>query len=91
MNYTRPNDPEHVDKPEDWLHGGLIFAKALSLILREGQGIVVDMVGDMVVPGHPESKKVLVYYLNSMIHIEPTSLDYEEGDCLNVLDFNNID
>lgn len=90
MNYTRPHDPEHKDNPEDWLNGSLIFARALSLILKEGEGVVVDITGDAKAPGHPEAKKVLVYYLNSMVHIEPTDLDYTEGDLLQVLDFNNL-
>jgi hypothetical protein len=86
MNYTRPNDPDHQDDPMDWLHGSLIFARALSLILREGQGVVVDIDGDAKAPGYPDAKKVLVYYLNGMVHIEPTDQDWEEGDFLNVLD-----
>lgn len=60
MNYTRPNDPSYEDKAEDFLHGSLIFARALSYMLREGQGIVIELVGDMKCPGHPDATKVLV-------------------------------
>jgi len=46
VNYTRPNDPDHVDDPKDWLNANLIFARALGQVLEEGSGVVVDIKGD---------------------------------------------
>lgn len=89
MNYTRPNDPDHKDSPSDHLFGAQVFSRALAMMLREGQGIVIDLTEAMTFPQYPDAKKVLVYYLNNMVHIEPTEEDWEEGDSLNVLDFNN--
>ena len=84
MNYTRPNASDHKDSPEDWLHGALIFARALSIVLEEGVGIVVDLKGDMMCPGQPAAKKVVVYRLNEKIHIDPIEKDWEEGTYLGV-------
>lgn len=84
-NYTRPNDFSYEDTPEDWLNSALIFARTLSLILPDGQGIVVDLVGDAKSPDDPECKKVLVYKLNNEIHIEGTHNNWKEGDSLSIL------
>lgn len=90
-NYTKPNDPGHKDEPNDWLMGSLIFAKAIACMLREGQGIVLELEGEMKLPGYPDCKKVLVFYLDGMVNIIPADEheDWEEGDSVNVLDFNN--
>ena len=45
MNYTRPNDEEYEDNPEDWLLGTLIYTKLLGYLLPVGRGVVVDLAG----------------------------------------------
>lgn len=84
MNYTRPNDENHQDTPEDWLNGGLIMARCLSIMLKDGDGIVVDLKGDMTCPVDPEAKKVIVFRKNGMINIDPCREDWEEGDMVRV-------
>jgi hypothetical protein len=79
MNYTRPNDEDYQDSPQDWLSGSLIFARALSLILEEDEGIVVDLKGDAVFPTDPEVKKVIIYKDRDMIAMTPCTQDLEEG------------
>ncbi len=79
MNYTRPNDPDHEDTPNDWLSGALIFGRALSMMLRESEGIVVDIKGDAKLATYPDCKKAIVYYENSQINIVPCEEDLEEG------------
>ena len=82
MNYTNPNSTEN-DSPEDWLNGALIFARTLSLILREDEGIVVNVKGDMVNPINPESKQVVVFKKDGMIHIDDIQQDdMNEGDSI---------
>jgi len=61
MNFTKPNDMDHKDKPSDWLNSSLIFGRALSLILEENTGIVVNMKGEMKNPIKSESDKVVVF------------------------------
>ena len=78
MNYTRPNDPTHVDKPEDWLQGSLIFGAAVGLLLEKGTGIVVDIKGDMKNPVG-ESGKVIVLCSDGMVHIDDFDQDLPEG------------
>jgi hypothetical protein len=87
MNYTNPNDPNHQDDPKDWLNSSLVFARALALILNEGEGIAVNVVGDMDMG---ETEKVLVYYKDEQVHVIPFDdyPDIEEGEFINVTNEN---
>jgi hypothetical protein len=67
-NYTHPDDPDYEDEPEDWLSSSLIFAKALGIFLKENEGIVVELEGDMKVLW-PDIEKVIVCNIEDMIHI----------------------
>lgn len=79
MNYTNPNDPDYQDKPEDWLNSALILVRALSLILSEKEGIVVDIKGDAQFQMDPEVKQVIVFKEDRMIRIIECHSDLEEG------------
>jgi len=46
-NYTNPEQSGQVQDPQDLVNASLIFARALGLILKEGEGIVVDIKGDI--------------------------------------------
>jgi len=58
-NYTKPNDPDHADKPQDWLFGALLFSKGLRFLIPKDYGIVIDLVGDMI-KLYPNAKRVIV-------------------------------
>lgn len=89
MNYTKPNDLEHNDKPSDWLNSSLIFGRALSLILEENTGIVVNMKGEMKNPINNESDKVVVFYMDGMIHVDDIqNPDLVEGDFIRIMEKN---
>lgn len=78
-NYTRPDlvDQGHEDDPKDWLASSLIFGRALSLLLKENEGIVVDAAGDSAeLIGE---KTVIVYCGNGMVHITSCEVDLPEG------------
>jgi hypothetical protein len=79
MNYTNPNDPDYQDRPEDWLNSALVFARALSLILKEREGIVVDIKGDAQFQMDPEVKRVIVFKEDLMVRIIECQADLEEG------------
>lgn len=79
MNYTNPNNPEYEDKPEDWLNSALIFARTLSLILKENEGIVVDIVGDTKFSLDPSVKKVIVFNSENQMRVIECEKDLEEG------------
>ena len=49
-NYTNPEQEGKGQKPQDLINASLIFARALGLILKNGEGIVVDVVVDVVIP-----------------------------------------
>lgn len=61
MNYTKSNDPNHEDKPEDWLNSALIFAAALANLLEENEGVVVELSGDAKFQLDESVTKVIVY------------------------------
>lgn len=89
MNYTKPNDLDHNDKPSDWLNSSLIFGRALSLILEENTGVVVSMKGEMENPINNESDKVVVFYMNGMIHVDDIqNPDLVEGDFIKIMEEN---
>ena len=79
MNYTNTNDPDYQDKPEDWLNSSLIFARTLSLILREGEGLVVDIVGDAKFQLDETVKKVIVFSREGQIVVTECEEDLNEG------------
>lgn len=88
MNYTNANDPEYQDKPEDWLNSSLIFARTLSLILREGEGLVVDIVGDAKFQLDESVKKVIVFKRDGQIVVTECEEELEEGQFVMVHDEN---
>lgn len=79
-NYTKPNDPDHVDDPKEWLNGSLIFARALSKLLEEGTGVVTTLVGDAYNPVGT-TKNVIVFNMDGMITIEEAD-EVEENELL---------
>lgn len=86
MNYTNVNDPDYQDKPEDWLNSSLIFARALSLVLREREGVVVDIVGDAKFQLDESVKKVVVFRREGQVVITECEEDIEEGQFVMVHD-----
>jgi len=87
MNYTNPNDLNHEDKPEDWLNSALIFARALSIMLDENQGIVVKLTGDIKFYDG-KMDKVIVFYKDGMVRIIECDEDLDEGTVVMISDIN---
>ena len=88
MNYTNANDPDHQDKPEDWLNSSLIFARTLGLILREGEGIVVNLVGDTNFKLDESIIKVIVFSRGGQIVVTECEDHLEEGQFVMVHEEN---
>jgi hypothetical protein len=88
MNYTNANDPDYQDKPEDWLNSSLIFARTLGLILKDGEGIIVDIVGDAKFPSNRAVEKVIVFSRDRQIVVTECEEDLEEGQFVRVHDEN---
>lgn len=97
MNYTKPNNPDHEDSPEDWLNAALIFGRSVALLLENNQGVVVDLKGDMKCPdpenekGYIDHNKVIVYLNDNMIRIAKFEQDYKEGTVIWVLNEDDED
>lgn len=85
-NYTNPEKSGQEQNSQDLLNASLIFARALGSIFSEGEGIVVDVVGDIKLS--EEIKKVIVFKYNDQVHIYKCEQDLEEGTAVNM---NNTD
>lgn len=81
-NQTNPEQAGQLQNPQDLLNASLIFARALGLILNEGEGIVVDIVGEMNLG--EEVKKVIVFEHNNQVHIYKCEEDLPEGSAVNM-------
>ena len=67
---------------QDLINASLIFARALGLILKEGEGIVVDIKGDINLG--EDVKKVIVFEYQNQVHIYKCDEDLEEGTAVNM-------
>jgi hypothetical protein len=81
-NYTNPEQSSQVQDPQDLVNASLIFARALGLILKEGEGIVVDIKGDIDLGD--DVKKVIVFQHQNQVHIYKCDEDLEEGTAVNM-------
>ena len=82
VNYTNPKNAGEGQNPQDLINASLIFARALGLILKDGEGIVVDVVGDINLG--EEVKKVIVFEYKDQVHIYKCEEDLEEGTAVNM-------
>jgi hypothetical protein len=71
MNYTKPHDEGHEDSPQDWLAGALVFAQTLSLVIPDGEGILVKAKGDAVDYFGPKEGLLIVANIGSQMQIIP--------------------
>ena len=46
-NHLKPNEEGYQDNPQDLLNSSLIFARTLGFIFKEGEGIVIDIKGEV--------------------------------------------
>jgi hypothetical protein len=79
-NHLNPNEESYQDNPQDLLNASLLFARALGLILKEGEGIVVDVTGDIILGD--EVKKVIVFKFQNQVHIYKCEEDIPEGNAV---------
>ena len=80
-NYTTPKQEGQEQNPQDLLNASMLFARALGLIFKEDEGIVVDVSGDVKLGD--DVKKVIVFRQNNQIHIFKCEEDVEEGMAVN--------
>lgn len=76
---------ENKIESQEALDASIIFAKALSFILQDKQGIVVDIPSDSKV--YESTKKVVVFKFMDKIHIYKSEDDIAEGTAV-LLDTN---
>ena len=90
-NYTKPYDKDYEDQPEDYLFLVMAFGRALSAMLDDGHGILIDLKGDAI-KLHPEAKRVVVFNDGKMIRVVNASerTDLEDGDRIMMIIGENI-
>ena len=71
---------ENKIENQDALDASIIFAKALTFILEEKQGIIVDIPTDSKV--FESTKKVVVFKFMDKIHIYKCEDDMAEGSAV---------
>jgi len=81
-NYTNPEQEGQEQSAQDLINASLIFARALGLIFKDGEGIVVDIVGDINLG--EDVKKVIVFEHKDQVHIYKCEEDLEEGTAVNM-------
>ena len=83
-NNNETNQTQGLTNPQDALNAALIFARALSLILDEDQGIVVDLKGNIEVKDGVQ--KVIVFKHLDQIHIYNCEENLQEGTAVKMGD-----
>jgi hypothetical protein len=81
-NYTNPGQAGQEQNPQDLINASLIFARALGLILKDGEGIVVDITGNIDLG--KDVKKVIVFKNEEQVHIYMCEEDIPEGTAVNM-------
>lgn len=76
-NNIESNQTKDLANPQDSLNAALIFARTLSLILQENQGIVVELTNNIQLGD--DASKVIVFKHNEQIHIYKCEDDLAEG------------
>ena len=74
--------------PKDWENTSIIFGRALSGLLEEGEGIVVDLDDDTFFEMDESVKKVIVYLKNDQICITQCEKNLEEGTIVIIHNYN---
>jgi hypothetical protein len=81
-NYTNPEQAGQEQNPQDLLNASILFARALGLIFKEDEGVVVDVTDDVKLSEN--IKKVIVFRQNNQIKIFKCDEDVEEGMAVNL-------
>lgn len=81
-NYTNQGQEGQQQSTQDLVNASLIFARALGLILKNTEGIVVDIKGDVKI--NDSVKKVIVFKNDEQIHIYKCDMDLDEGTAVNM-------
>lgn len=79
---TNNHQFEGGENPQTIMNATLIFAKALGLMLKESEGIVINLEEEIKLDN--DSKKVIVFNFQNQVHIYKCEEDLEEGTVVNM-------
>ena len=91
-NYTKPYNENYEDTPEDYLFLVMTFGRVLSKFLAKGQGVLIDLKGDML-KLKPEVTRVVVFNDGKMMRVIKADerTDLEDGDMIMMMDKGSIE
>lgn len=91
-NYTKPHDKDYEDQPEDYLFLAMSFGRVLTKFLRKGQGVLIDLKGDML-KFKPDVTRVVVFNDGKMIRVINATerTDLEDGDMIMMMDKDELE
>ena len=75
---------EETQSDPSWMVPALIFAKALGIIMDEGQGIVIDLNDNTKIQGYDDVNKVIVYRKDEQVHIAPCEDPLDQGSIVTI-------
>jgi hypothetical protein len=90
MNYTRPDNIDYEDSPQDWLNSALIFAQALDIVIPEGKGVCIELKGDVI--NYLGTTKVIVHNDGTKMSIEnaENADNLSHGNWVEMVPIDNI-
>jgi hypothetical protein len=66
------------EKKLDWYNCSIIFARALSIFIKDGESLVINNPSES---DNSEGTKIIISHKDGLIQIEPTDrVDLKEGD-----------
>ena len=68
----------------DLLNASIVFSQAISLMLEDGQGIIVDITPEMGIVLPEETDKVAVFKFNNAVHIQKYDGDLDAGTAVSI-------
>lgn len=92
MNYTKPHDEDYEDTKDDYLFLTMVFGRALTKFLAKGQGVLIDLKGDML-KLRSDVKRIVIFNDGELVRVinADERTDLEDGDMIQMIDKGNIE
>lgn len=92
MNYTKPHDKDYEDTKEDYLFLTMVFGRVLTKFLAKGQGVLIDLKGNML-KLRSDVKRIVVFNDGKMMRVinADERTDLEDGDMIMMMDKGSIE
>ena len=85
MNHKELSEDTSKESQEDWVAGALVFAQALSTIIKDGEGVLIKATGEAEAYFGPKDSLLIVANAGGQMQIMPLNevlddtSDFTEG------------